>query len=197
MELEEIGPLLEGIYFKSISMREGMEIETPFLEEEIKKAVWDCGGAKSSGPDGYSFLIIKKCWSFIKDDFIKFFHYLFNCRSISKAVTSSFITLIPKSHNPLSLEDYRSICLVGCMYNVIAKLLAGRLNGVLNSIISPSESAFVLGRQLLDGVLVANVVVDYARKKGKNSFLFKVDFEKAYDKVNWNFLIYMLKRMAF
>ncbi|XP_058776799.1 uncharacterized protein LOC131651145 [Vicia villosa] len=116
---------------------------------------------------------------------------------ISRAVSSSFLTLIPKCKNPLSLNDYRPICLVGCMYKVVAKLLAGRLKGVLNSIISNSQSAFVPGRQLLDGVLVANEVVDFARKEGKNCLLFKVDFEKAYDKVNWSFLRYMLKRMGF
>ncbi|XP_058784431.1 uncharacterized protein LOC131659235 [Vicia villosa] len=116
---------------------------------------------------------------------------------ISRAVCSSFLTLIPKCKNPLSLDDYRPICLVGCMYKVVAKLLAGRLKGVLNSIIFNSQSAFVPGRQLLDGVLVANEVVDFARKEGKNCLLFKVDFEKAYDKVKWKFLRYKLKRMGF
>src|SRR4051812_11902411 len=132
------------------------------------------------------FFFIKKCWSFIKEAFVRFFH---ERGIISKAVTSSFFTLVPKSPNPLSLDDYRPIFLVGCMHKAITKLLAGMLKWVLGTIISPCQSAYVSGRQLLDGVLVANEVVDYARKEDMNYLLFKVDFEKAYDKMNWNFLL--------
>ncbi|XP_058741667.1 uncharacterized protein LOC131614056 [Vicia villosa] len=97
----------------------------------------------------------------------------------------------------MGLDDYRPICLVGCLYKVIAKLLASRIKIVLKSIISPCQNAFVPGRQLLDGVVVANEVVDFAKKEGRNYILFKVDFEKAYDKVGWSFLRYMFKRMGF
>ncbi|XP_058727126.1 uncharacterized protein LOC131598556 [Vicia villosa] len=113
------------------------------------------------------------------------------------AVVSSFLSLIPKSSSPLSLDDYRPICLIGCMYKALSKLLAGRLKGVLNSIISSNQSAFVPGRHLLAGVLIATEVVDYAHKEGRSCFLFKVDFGKAYDKVNWNFLRFLLKEMGF
>lgn len=109
-----------------------------------------------------------------KDHFFNGFHL---GGVISKAVISYFFTLIPKSHNLLGLDDYRLICLVGCMYKAISKLLAGRLKCILNFIISPNQSAFVPGRQLLDGVMVANEVVDYAQKEGRSFFLFKVDFE--------------------
>ncbi|XP_058756337.1 uncharacterized protein LOC131629577 [Vicia villosa] len=197
LETEEVRPCLEGISLNSISSEEAEGLESPFLEREIKEAVWACGVNKSPGPDGYSFLFFKKCWHFVKFDFICYFNYLFVGKDLSKAVTSSFLTLIPKTSNLIGLDEYRPICLVGCMYKVVAKLLVGRLKGVLHSIISSSQSAFVPGRQLLDGVLVANEVVDFARKEGKRCTLFKVDFEKAYDKVSWNFLRYMLRRMGF
>ncbi|XP_058763698.1 uncharacterized protein LOC131637124 [Vicia villosa] len=116
---------------------------------------------------------------------------------LSKAVTSSFLALVPKASNPLCLDDYRLICLVGCMYKFMAKILAGRLKCVLNSIVSQCQSAFVPGRQLLDGVLVANEVVDFVKKEGLSCLLFKVDFEKAYDKVSWVFLHFLLEKMGF
>lgn len=62
---------------------------------------------------------------------------------------------------------------------------------------SPNKTTFVPGRQLMDGALVANEVVDYATKEKKECLLFKVDFEKAYDKVCWDYLRFMMRMMGF
>ncbi|PNX65646.1 cysteine-rich receptor-like protein kinase, partial [Trifolium pratense] len=57
---------------------------------------------------------------------------------------------------------------------------------VIGSVISESQTVFVKDRQILDGILIANEVVDEARKSKKELMLFKVDFEKAYDSVDWS-----------
>ncbi|XP_058762006.1 uncharacterized protein LOC131635401 [Vicia villosa] len=116
---------------------------------------------------------------------------------LSKAIISSFLTLIPKCDNPLGLDEFRPICLVGCVYKVISKLLASRLKRVLDPIVSVNQSAFVPGRLLLDGVLVANEVVDHAKKSKQKCLMFKVDFEKAYDSVSWIYLKSVMNRMGF
>lgn len=71
------------------------------------------------------------------------------------------------------------------MYKILAKVLANRLRLIIGSVISDSQSAFVRGRLILDGILVANKVVDDARKRKKELLLFKVNFEKAYDSIDW------------
>lgn len=63
--------------------------------------------------------------------------------------------------------------------------------------VSDSQSAFVKGKQILDGILVANEAVDEARRLNKEMLLFKVDFEKAYDSVDFNYLDMVMKRMNF
>ncbi|GKV04742.1 hypothetical protein SLEP1_g16855 [Rubroshorea leprosula] len=85
----------------------------------------------------------------------------------------------------------------GVMYKIIAKLLANRLRKVLPKVIGEQQMAFIGGRQLVDGVIIANEVIDEVKRKKKNCFIFKVDFEKAYDKVCWEFLDYMMKRLGF
>ncbi|XP_058765879.1 uncharacterized protein LOC131639401 [Vicia villosa] len=85
----------------------------------------------------------------------------------------------------------------GCIHKIISKELAGRLKKVIASVISKSLSAFVPGRQLLDGISVANEMVDFSIKEKKPCLLFKVDFEKTYYKVNWAFLRSMMSRMGF
>jgi len=86
------------------------------------------------------------------------------------------------------LNDFRPILLVGSLYKILAKLLANRLRQVIGSVVSEVQYDFVKNRQILDGILIANKVVDEARKSKKELMLFKVDFEKAYDSVNWGYL---------
>lgn len=62
--------------------------------------------------------------------------------------------------------------------------MARRMNKVLEGIINKRQSAFFNGRHLLHSVLVANEMVDYAKRIKKKCLIFKVNYEKAYDSVN-------------
>jgi len=73
---------------------------------------------------------------------------------------------------------------VGSLYKILAKILANRLRQVIGSVVSKIQSAFVKNRQILDGILIANEVVDEAWKSKKDLLLFKVNFEKVYDSVD-------------
>lgn len=95
---------------------------------------------------------------------------------IVRGGNASFIVLIPKKDSPNSLNEFRQISLVGCMYKVLAKLLAERLSGVMSSIIYVNQTTFVKGRNILDGVVVLNEVLAYAKRGGKPCMIFKVDF---------------------
>ena len=68
---------------------------------------------------------------------------------------------------------------------------------VIGSVISEAHTTFVQGRQILDGIVIANKLVDDARKLKKDLLLFKVDFEKAYESVDWKYLNDVLRRMNF
>jgi len=116
---------------------------------------------------------------------------------LAKGINSTFIALIPKIDSPQRLSDFRPILLVGSLYKILSKVLANRLRSVMDFVISDSQSAFIKGRQILDGILVANEVVDEAHKLKKEMILFKVDFEKAYDSIDLGYLDEVMVKRVF
>ena len=163
-------------------------LESCFTMEEIKAAVWDCCSSKSPGPDGFNFKFIKRYWDVVKFDVFNFINHFENNGSLARGCNASFITLIPKKADPLELSDYRPISLIGSMYKILSKLLAARLCRVIHKLIGPNQTTFLKGRQILDGCVIANEIVNFAKSEGIKMLPFKVDFEKAFDSVNWEFL---------
>ncbi|WJX46909.1 hypothetical protein P8452_33654 [Trifolium repens] len=190
-------PKLNGVDFATISEEENAELISFFSMEEIEEVVRCSDGNKCPGPDGFNFAFVKKFWGILKDDFRILFDQFHGNSTFPKSLLSYFVTLIPKVCSPISLSDFRPISLLGCIYKIIAKVLAKRLANVMDSIISSNQSAFIKGRNLLDGVLIVNEMVDWVKKNKKECLIFKVDFEKAYDLVDWGFLEYMLQRCGF
>ncbi|XP_071694261.1 uncharacterized protein [Rutidosis leptorrhynchoides] len=106
---------------------------------------------------------------------------------VSKGCNVSFVTLVPKRTNPKCLNDYRLISLIESYYKIIAKILSNRLRKVLPSLVGAEQSAFLKGRFILDGVLIANETIDFLKSHRNKGFIFKVDFEKAFDSLNGNY----------
>lgn len=106
---------------------------------------------------------------------------------LSRGCNSSFITLAAKTKDPLVLGDYRPISLIGSLYKIIAKLLASRICVVIGECIDEVQTAFVEGRNILEGPLIVNELCSWGKKANKKILIFKADFNKAFDSVNWKF----------
>ncbi|GJR57128.1 putative RNA-directed DNA polymerase, eukaryota, reverse transcriptase zinc-binding domain protein [Tanacetum coccineum] len=190
-------PTFSSNMFKQITPDDSQLLDHSFTPLKIKKAVWDCNGDKAPGPDGFTFKFIKKNWDVLKDDIISYVQEFENSAYIPRGCNSSFITLIHKIEDPLSIGDYRPISLIGCQYKIITKVLANRLALVISSVISKVKMAYIKGRQIIDGPLIVDEIISWVKKYKKRLMFLKLDFKKAFDTLNWSFLISIMEQMSF
>lgn len=190
-------PTFDSEMFHVLSREQANTLDSMVTNEEIKQAVWDCGVNKAPGPDGFTVEFFKKLWDLVHVDLFASIKHFFEKGKMPSGCNSSFIALIPKVKNPRFLNEFRPISLIGFHYKVIGKLLANRLANVINDLISQEQSAFVLGRQILDGPMILNEVVSWCIGRKKKMMLLKVDFEKAYDSLRWDYLEEIMSKMGF
>ncbi|GJX21172.1 RNA-directed DNA polymerase, eukaryota [Tanacetum coccineum] len=159
--------------------------------------MYKAGTDKVPGPDGFTFGFFRHFWHLVDRDVCEAVRYFFKFSDLPKGCNSSFIALIPKIPDANLVKDFRPISLIGSIYKIIAKILTNRLVDVLGGIINEVQSAFIKDRQILDGPFILNEVMSWCKKKKKQTLLFKVDFEKAYDSVRWDFLDDVLGKFGF
>ncbi|GKC01800.1 RNA-directed DNA polymerase, eukaryota, reverse transcriptase zinc-binding domain protein [Tanacetum coccineum] len=173
------------------------DLEIEVTKEEIKRAVWDCGIDKSPGPNGFTFGFYRRFLKLIENDVVDAVIYFFHQGSFPKGENSSFIALIPKTHDANMVKDFRPISLIGSLYKIIAKILANHRVVVLGDIVNEVQSAFVADRQILDDPFILNELFQWCKSKKKQSLIFKVDFKKTNDSVRWDYLNDVLKKFDF
>ena len=128
---------------------------------------------------------------------MSFFKEFYEHSKFVKRLNATFLVLIPKKVGVENLRDFRLISLVGSLYKWLAKVLANRLKKVVGKVVSKAQGVFVEGRQIIDAVLIANEAIDSILKNNENGIMCKLDIEKAYDNVDWSFLLTVMQKMGF
>jgi hypothetical protein len=107
------------------------------------------------------------------------------------------ITLVLKAQEVNQIQQYRPICLLIVSFKIFIKITTNQLNSIVDHIIKPTQTAFMRGRNILEGVIILHETIHELHWEKQNGVILKIDFEKAYDKVKWSFLFQTLKMKCF
>jgi hypothetical protein len=107
------------------------------------------------------------------------------------------ITLVPKIKEANNIRQYRPICLLNVDFKIFSKLLPDRITSIADKIISNNQTAFIKRRNILEGVVTLHEIIHEFKRSDRHGVLFKIDFEKAYDKVSWSFVEEVMRGKGF
>ncbi|KAL2246943.1 UNVERIFIED_CONTAM: hypothetical protein Sindi_2546600 [Sesamum indicum] len=170
----------------------------PFTHTDVKQAIFDIAEDKAPGPDGYSSGFFKAAWPIIGQEVSSAVLDFFHTGRILKQINTTLLALIPKVHSPMNVGDFRPISCCIVLYKIIAKLLVQRLSVILDKLISPCQAAFMPGRSIGDNIMLAQeLFTGYNQTHLPPRCALKVDIRKAYDTMEWDFLIVVMELFGF
>jgi hypothetical protein len=175
-----------------------MQLDKPFSESEIREALDGLPNGKTPGIDGFNTDFYKYFWPKLKDHFNKMIADIFINEKLTIDQRRGIINLIPKQDKDLKyIANWRPISILNTDYKIITKVLANRLKPILPNIISEDQNGFVLGRLIGQNIRIIKDLIDYCQVEDVKGLLVFLDFEKAFDTLNWSFLKHTLKEFNF
>ncbi|WVZ83656.1 hypothetical protein U9M48_030783 [Paspalum notatum var. saurae] len=167
--------------------QENYLLTAPFTIEEVREAIFQMEHNKAPGV----------FWNVIKTDLMALFGEFYKGNLELNRLNFGNIILLPKVGEASKIQQYRPICLLNVSFKIFTKVATNRIIKVARKIIRPSQTAFLPGRNILEGDVVLHETLHELHKKNLNGVIFKIDFEKAYDKVRWDFLQQTLHMKGF
>jgi len=162
--------------------------EGPIRENECEEALRFMKNDKSPGLDGIPSEFYKVFWPDIGHILTEAYNESYTAGTLSNTQRKSVISLFFKKGDRHDIRNYRPISLTNSDYKILAAVLARRLKIVLPSIINSDQTGFMEGRYIGCNVRMIEDIIEYAKEYKKGGALIMLDFEKAYDSLEWEFL---------
>jgi hypothetical protein len=180
-----------------VTPAENDALQAPFKEKEVREDVFSCYPEGAPGPDGLPSLFFQKYWEIVKGDVMRLVKRFLEGTLDLFRLNFAAITLIPKVDDVADMKNFRPINLLNCSFKIFSKLLTIRLERVCQRIIDKEQNAFIRGRYILESGVIAHEVLHSLHKAKAPRVIIKLDYEKAYHRVNLDFLLETLMPRGF
>jgi len=181
--------------FSRLTREELGNLDKQFSAKEVEDSVRSMGKYKAPGPDGFQTVFYQHCWDIVGPSVVSCVLKFFETGQLPREMNDALLVLIAKVEKPEKITQFRPISLCNVLFKTITKAMVMRLKRVMPMLIGPAQASFIPGRLSTDNIVVVQEAVhSMRRKKGKVGWmLLKLDLEKAYDRIRWDFLEDTLK----
>lgn len=176
-------PIISGVYSENLI--------ASVTVDEVRAALFNMKPMKAPGKDGLPAVFFQSNWPVVQQSFLNFVQHVFDGGEINPKLNTAIITLIPKRGTPAYVTDLRPISLLPVVFKVLTKVVVNRLKIVMPLLVHPTQSSFIPGRCIVDNIIVVQEVIHSMKRKSgpKGWMVLKVDLEKAYDRLRWDFIL--------
>ena len=165
--------------------------------EECYETLKTFKNKKSPGNDGLTIEFYRKCWPLFGTVVVNSFNYSYNFGQLSTSQKQAIITLIDKKKDRIFLKNWRPISFFNVDYKLLSKTLSNRLTPILSTIIHPNLTGFMKGRNIAENIRILYDSIYCTKKAKQHCILLALDFEKAFDSLEWNFIFCILEKFNF
>ena len=173
------------------------QLTKPINKNEVKQTIYEMENDKSPGIDGIPVEFYKTFYDTLENDLIQLYN---NILFIEKSITNTMqkaITLIPKKGDLNKLKYWRPISLLCTDYKILTKVLANTLKNVLPQIISKEQTCSIPNRTIFNNLFLIRDTITLTKEKNNTLYLLQIDKEKAFDKIDHDFLYKTMTKMRF
>lgn len=183
---------------KHLSLAERECLVAPIQLFELELALQQSSKKKSPGPDGLTYEFYSVFFEELKHDLIKLFNCFLNGTQPEPSFTAGIITLIPKKENSTSIHDKRPISMLNCDYKLYTKILYNRVQPLIESLVGSGQTACLSNQSCTTNLKqIRNIVIKSSSSKSFKGSIVSLDLEKAFDRVDHNFLWLVLEKFGF
>ena len=193
-----LNTFLNGRWINELNENQKQSCEGNITLDEIKIAIKEMKHDKSPGIDGFPVEFYKVFWKDLGQFLVRSIQSSFVTGELSITQKRGIITCIPKGDKPREfLKNWRPISLLTTDYKIITSVLANRMRTVLNKIINPNQKGFLKDRYIEENTRLIYDLIQYCKENNKEGLLLLIDFEKAFDSIEWSYLRKVLRAYNF
>jgi hypothetical protein len=184
---------IEKTFFSNNSPKllteEQIELEGKITEIELLSNLKLTKNNKSPGTDGFPSEFYKMFWIDIKEPLLRALNMAYDTGSMNITQRQGILTLLPKKNkDPLYLKNWRPLSLLNQDYKLAAKCIASRIKSHISKLIHSDQTGFIQGRYIGENIFKLMNIIDHAEEENLEALFVSVDFEKAFDLLEWHFV---------